>query len=70
MAACLVYCVSRILFRMAACHVYCVSRILFRMAACLVYCVSHILFGMSLAIDVHCATYSVRLALSIKFANV
>jgi len=31
-------------------------------AACLVYCVSRILFRMSLAMDVRCATYSVRLA--------
>ena len=30
--------------------------------AYLVYCVSHILFRMSLAMDVHCATYSMRLA--------
>jgi len=29
-------------------------------AACLVYCVSRILFRMSLAMDVRCATYSVR----------
>jgi len=28
------------------------------MAACLVYCVSRILFRMSLAMDVHCVTYS------------
>jgi len=31
-------------------------------AACLVYCVSRILFGMSLAMDVRCVKYSVRLA--------
>ena len=29
-------------------------------AACLVYCVSRILFSVSLAVDVRCATYSVR----------
>ena len=33
------------------------------MAACVVYCVSHILFRMSLATDVRCATYSVRISL-------
>ena len=33
------------------------------MAACLVCCVSRILFRMSLAMDVLCATYSVRLAM-------
>jgi len=54
----------------AACVVYCVSWCCGSMscalsvgavAACIVYCVSRILFRMNLAMDVRCATYSVRL---------
>jgi len=35
-------------------------------AACRVYCVSRIVFGMSLAMDVRCATYSVRQSHAIR----
>ena len=34
--------------------------------AYLVYCVSRLLFRMSLAMDVRCATYSVRLAMDVR----
>jgi len=38
-------------------------------AACLVYCVSRPLYRMSLAMDVRCATYSLRLILKLYVAQ-